>query len=169
MLPAFLSGTAIGPILMRLLLYSICFYPGYQHTNIFIYCAGHFCFFRLFEFHLGLMVTCLLYRRSPWMLPWVSCHYTQTLDDAIWPHVIPQKEIKVWVCAVLMCSSFSALQCGETSPLTLHLLLPSRCYISSCRVFFFSAFCSISVVTSDYCRTQRTFVPTTCWHIFCIV
>lgn len=47
------------------------------------YCTGHICFFRLFEFHLGLMVTCLLYRSSPWMLPWVSCHYT----DFRWCHL----------------------------------------------------------------------------------
>lgn len=139
-LPAFLSGTAIGPILMWLLLYFICFYLGYQHTNIFRYCIlrSTFASSVCLNFHLGLMVTCLLYRSSPWMLPWVSCHYTQTLDDAIWPHVIPQKEIKVWVCPVLMCSSFSALQCGETSPVTLHFSLPSRCYNSSCCFFLVS-------------------------------
>lgn len=38
MLPTFLCGTAIGPILMWLLLYFICFCLGYQHTHIFSYC-----------------------------------------------------------------------------------------------------------------------------------
>lgn len=127
-LPAFLSGTAIRLILIWLFLCLISFCLGYQHTNIFSYCILRSIF---------AASICLNSTSGEWLR--VCCIGTSPgyfherdvitpglLEDVIWPHVIPQKEIKIWLYTVLMCSCFSALQCSEVSPVTIHLLLPSR-------------------------------------------
>lgn len=136
MLPTFLSGTAIRLILIWLFLRLISFCLGHQHTNI-----SRCCILR----SIFAASICLNSTSGSWLRVCCIgtfpgyCHERNVITpglwgDAIWPHVVPQKEIKIWLNAVLMCSSFSALQCSAASPVIMRLSLPSASCGSSWNV-----------------------------------